>query len=205
MAVKLTDEMIQAAKLNEEKYGTPASITLGQIILESSGSYSGGVSGLAFKSKNLFGMKGTGTAGSYYVNTTEYGKDGYYTTKAKFRKYNNYAESIADHGRLLATENYASKTAGAKSVEEYARGIQAGGYATDPKYAEKLISVINSNDLKKYDGGGWVNTDPQAVTEVEEKKLDVFGQLARFIVILGLIVLAVAFLLKGLGVKGVRK
>ena len=55
MAIQLTSEMIQAAQQNEKKYGVPASITLGQIILESSGSYEGGMSKLAAKAKNLFG------------------------------------------------------------------------------------------------------------------------------------------------------
>lgn len=204
MAVQLTNEMIQAAQLNQEKYGVPASITLGQIILESSGSYSGGVSKLAYAAKNLFGMKGAGPAGTYLINTVEESPTGkQYVTTAGFRKYNSYAESIADHGKLLTTDRYTAKTQNATTVQEYAQAIQAAGYATDSKYSEKLMSVIKSNNLTQYDTGtiGGVSPGP-GVEEPEQdtNKLDLIGQVLRFILIIGLLILAVVFLLKGLGV-----
>ena len=206
MAVQLTQEMIQAAQLNQEKYGIPASITLGQIILESSGSYDGGVSKLAYKAKNLFGMKGAGPAGTYLINTLEESPTGNkYTTTAGFRKYNSYAESIADHGRLLTQDRYTAKTQNATTVQEYAQAIQAAGYATDSNYANKLISVINSNNLTQYDSGTIGGVEPAAGVEEQEQetgKLDLLGQVLRFVLILGLLILAVVFFMKGFGMEG---
>lgn len=203
MAVQLTQEMIQGAVSNQEKYGVPASITLGQIILESSGSYSGGVSKLAYKAKNLFGMKGAGPAGTYHINTVEQTKDGKeYTTTAGFRKYNSYAESIADHGLLLTGDRYTAKTQNATTVQEYAQALQSAGYATDKQYANKLMSVINSNNLTQYDTGNIGGVVPSTGAGTEDTaKLDLIGQVLRFILIIGLLVVAVLFLLKAFGVE----
>lgn len=203
MAVKLTEEMIKAAQANQEKYGVPASITLGQIMLESGGKYEGGLSKLAYKAKNLFGLKGAGSAGVYHINTVEETKNGKQTVVAGFRKYNTFTESIEDHGRLLASDRYTAKTKDAKTVEEYAKGIQAAGYSTSKNYAKDLLSVIEKNNLTQYDsgeiGGIIPSTDPAYYGE--DGKLDFLGQLVKFIVIMGLLILAVLFLLKGLNVK----
>lgn len=205
MAVQLTNEMIRAAQLNQEKYGVPASITLGQIMLESGGSYAGGVSKLAYKAKNLFGTKGAGPAGTYHINTVEEKNGKTYTTVAGFRKYNSYTESIEDHGRLLTKDRYTAKTQNATTVQEYAQALQDAGYATDSNYAKKLVSVISSNNLTQYDNGtiGGVAPSPGVgATETEETgKLDLLGQVLRFVLIVGLLILAVVFLLKGLNVK----
>ena len=214
MAVQLTQEMIAGAQATERKYGVPASITLGQIMLESGGSYEGGLSGLAVKAKNLFGIKGTGTAGSVTMNTMEQGANGLYATQANFRKYNSYAESIEDHGKLLTNANYTRYTKDAKTVEEYAVAIHKAGYATDANYANKLISIINSNNLKQYDGGSSYSVPEYTGTETlqnvtssgngevtEEVKLDFGGQILRFILILGLIILAIIFFFSAFGVS----
>lgn len=205
MAVQLTQEMILAAQANQQKYGVPASITLGQIMLESGGSYEGGVSKLAYNAKNLFGIKGTGSAGVYHINTNEQGKNGTYTTTAAFRKYHSYSESIEDHGRLLSSDRYTAKTQNATTVEEYARALQAAGYATDKNYANKLLSVISSNNLTQYDNGeigGVIPTTSPDYYETEEGKLDILGQVVKFVLIVGLLVLAVLFILKGTGIEG---
>ena len=204
MAVQLTNEMIQAAQANQQKYGVPASITLGQIMLESGGSYGGGLSKLAYKAKNLFGIKGAGSAGTYHINTVEESNGKKYTTTAAFRKYNSYAESIEDHGRLLSSDRYTAKTQNATTVTEYAHALQAAGYATDSNYANKLLSVISSNNLTQYDSGEIGGVTPStalAYEDTEEGKLDILGQILKFILVVGLLILAVLFLLKGTGVS----
>jgi flagellum-specific peptidoglycan hydrolase FlgJ len=138
-----------AQKLQQEK-GVPASITLGQIILESLGNYNG-LSGLAFEAKNLFGIKGTGTAGSVYMATTEYVNGQPIVTNAQFAKYNTYYDSMVDHADLLLSTRYQKYLTNAKSVIEYAHGIQDAGYATDPNYANKLLKIIYQYDLWKLD------------------------------------------------------
>ena len=57
LAVQLTQGMIQGAQETERLTGVPSSITLAQIIEESTGKYEGGLSYLAYKGNNLFGVK----------------------------------------------------------------------------------------------------------------------------------------------------
>jgi flagellum-specific peptidoglycan hydrolase FlgJ len=138
-----------AQRLQQEK-GVPASITLGQIILESSGNYNG-LSGLAFEAKNLFGIKGTGTAGTVSWNTTEYVEGQSIVTTAQFAKYNTYYDSMLDHANLLLKPRYQKYLKDVTSIVDYANGIQAAGYATDPNYANKLIRIIYQYELWKLD------------------------------------------------------
>ena len=154
MAVTLTTEMINSAIKTQQKYNVPASVTLGQIILESGGSYPGGLSGLAYNDNNLFGIKAgsnwNGKTATY--NTQEYVNGKYVNTKATFRKYDSVSESIEDHAKLLSSNTYTSKTAGATNLTEYVKAI-GGVYATSPTYADNLLSVINEYDLTQYDNG----------------------------------------------------
>lgn len=142
---------IKDAQAIQKETGIPASIILGQIMLESGGSNPGGLSGLAYYSKNLFGIKGRGTAGSATMGTTEVYNGKSYRVKDGFAKYNSYQDSIRAHAELLSKPRYASKLKNAKSVEDYAKGIKAGGYATDPNYVNKLLGIISSNNLHQYD------------------------------------------------------
>ncbi|HFJ9245043.1 TPA: glycoside hydrolase family 73 protein [Bacillus cereus] len=147
---------IADAQRIQKQTGIPASIILGQIIFESSGKYPGGLSGLAYNNKNLFGIKGKGTAGTANMWSKEYDAGG--NRVSGFRSYNSWTESLNDHARLLQTERYAKHLRNAKSVEDFARGIIKGGYATDPNYANQLIGIIKSNGLTKYDNGTYTFT-----------------------------------------------
>lgn len=144
--VALFGPVAQASMRNT---GVPASVTLAQAILETGwGSSSIG------DAKNLFGIKGTGPAGTTRVSTKEYYNGSYVTTKAGFRKYHTWQESIDDHARLLQNSRYApalERYKADKNADAYARGIHKAGYATDPTYADKLISLMNSYNLKKWD------------------------------------------------------
>jgi len=155
MAVDITP-FIKEAQNTQKTTGIPASIVLGQIILESSGRYEGGLSGLAAYAKNLFGVKGKGSAGSYYVPTKEFVNGQYITVQAGFRKYNSYDESIQDHAKFLQGPRYQKQFVNARSVEDYANGLQRAGYATSPTYAQNLLNIINKYGLKKYDTGSMV-------------------------------------------------
>lgn len=138
------------AKKLQQETGVPAAITLGQIILESSGNYNG-LSGLAFGAKNLFGIKGVGNAGSVDWDTTEYINGQKVTIQAKFAKYKTYYDSMADHANLLLTPRYQKYLRNVTSIVDYAQGILDGGYATDPNYANKLLKIIYQYDLLKLD------------------------------------------------------
>lgn len=151
MGVQLTKDMIEGAQACEQQYGIPASVTLGQIMLESGGSNAGGLSGLAYKYNNLFGVtKGSSWKGETVVMSNKNGGD-----TQTYRVYENVYDSIKDHGKVLMQSNYTQYTSQAKTAYEYAEGIAKGGYATDKDYATKLKNVIKSNNLTAYDSDNW--------------------------------------------------
>lgn len=128
------------------KMGVPASVILAQAALET-----GWGSSTIKDAKNLFGIKGTGPAGTVSVPTREYGKNGYYSTTAKFRKYNSWQESMEDHSKLLSTAGRYKKAMAVKNdPKQFAREIHKAGYATDPQYSNKLIKLMDSYDMYKY-------------------------------------------------------
>ncbi|MED4570300.1 glycoside hydrolase family 73 protein [Brevibacillus agri] len=140
-----------AAVADMKKTRIPASLTIAQAILESNW----GKSGLAVNANNLFGIKGTGTAGSVSMPTTEYVGGKPITTNANFRKYNNWAESIADHSALIlnGTRDKPTRYHGVLGADykTACQKIKEGGYATDPAYSQKLINLIETYALHQYD------------------------------------------------------
>src|SRR5581483_12431103 len=103
---------------------------------------------------NLFGMKGTGPAGSDSMPTQEYENGQWITTTAPFRVYHNFAESIADHGRLLADSGYYQQAMAMRRAPNAFASALTGVYATDPQYGAKLINLMQHYDLYQYDTGG---------------------------------------------------
>lgn len=146
------NKAIPAATTASSKYGTYTSVMLAQATVESAW----GQSGLAQEpNNNLFGIKGSYNGQSVNMNTGEYGKGGYYTTNAGFRKYPSYTESFEDNGSLLRNQmgNYYSGT-WVENSSNYAQATQnglQGKYATDPNYAKTLNSAIATNGFDKYD------------------------------------------------------
>lgn len=148
----LTQEFVDGAISTQTKYKVPASLTLAQIVLESAGDEPGNLSGLAYHCKNLFGIKGKGSAGSCTYNTNEQTSSGSdYTVSASFRKYNSYKESIEDHGKFFIENSRYSTCFNKKTGDEWAKCVKLAGYATDVDYAEKLISIMKTYNLYKYD------------------------------------------------------
>ena len=201
MSVKLTKEMIDTAKETEESYGIPSSITLGQIMLESGGSYEGGLSGLAWKYNNLFGItKGSSWHGETVVMSAKGGRD----TK-EYRVYDSKHDSIIDHAKVLLNSRYTQYTKNAKTVSEYAEGIAKGGYATDKSYADKLKAVIKDNNLTAYDGDSWIGKsgklssddveETESNNDIKEKDLKLYGDIIVIVLCVLLIGLAVIFFL----------
>jgi flagellar protein FlgJ len=100
---------------------------------------------------NLFGIKAGGSwrGKSTEITTTEYENDVPVTQKARFRAYDSYAEAFADYARLLADNPRYSGVIGSQNGTEFARRLQQAGYASDPKYAEKLSAIINGPTLRQ--------------------------------------------------------
>lgn len=128
------------------KMGVPASITLAQGILESES----GNSDLARVAKNHFGIK----CHNEWTGET-YHKDDDAKDEC-FRKYNSVLESFDDHGRFLRDRSrYAFLfDYEIRDYKSWAHGLKKAGYATNPRYAEMLIKLIEEHDLSAYDSGG---------------------------------------------------
>ena len=128
------DEMIQ--------FGIPASITLAQGILESGA----GKGRLAVQANNHFGIKCHDWNGKkiYHDDDEE---------QECFRKYDNPEYSYRDHSLFLSNRGRYSFLFDLKKddYKQWAKGLKKAGYATDPKYPQKLIDLIQRYQLYKYD------------------------------------------------------
>lgn len=153
----ITQEMVVGALKCQDESGYPASVTIAQIIQESGyGSYGPGgdegkgLSYLAYQYCNLFGIKGTGTAGSVNMGTMEMNADGkLYSTSAGFRAYHTYTEAIEDRQKLIK-ENYSDLIKDVKDANTFAVRI-GRRWATDSNYGNSLIRIMTTYDLYRLD------------------------------------------------------
>jgi len=126
---------------NEAKlFNIPVSITLAQGILESNA----GRSALSRKHNNHFGIKHSGK-GKYAIYKDD-------TPRDKFQVYKSPWWSYRAHSKLLTSKRYKHLTRlNRLNYKAWAHGLKKCGYATEKKYAEILISVIEKYDLWQYD------------------------------------------------------
>ena len=149
--VKVTTQMVldyiekykNAAKENMVKTGIPASVTMGQAILESGA----GTGPLSMQANNHFGIKCHKEWSGPSIKYTDDAVD------ECFRKYDEPFQSFRDHCYFLTSRpRYASLfQLGKNDYAAWAKGLKAAGYATDPKYPEKLIGLIERYQLAKLD------------------------------------------------------
>lgn len=131
--------------------GIPASIKLAQAILESNA----GRSELALKANNHFGIK----CGSGWSGRTHYREDDDYENgklvKSCFRAFDSAEESYRAHSAFLMgpgkNGRYGFLFDYGLDYKKWARGLKEAGYATDPKYPERLIELIERYELHQYD------------------------------------------------------
>lgn len=143
IVLKYIDDFKGIAKNNMVQYGIPASITLAQGILESGC----GTGALSLKANNHFGIK---CHKEWTGPSVRHDDD---SAQECFRKYEHASESYRDHSLFLTSR---SRYDGLFSLPKddykaWARGLKAAGYATDPKYPDKLISLIERYQLNQYD------------------------------------------------------
>ncbi|MHA3902288.1 flagellar assembly peptidoglycan hydrolase FlgJ [Castellaniella sp. WN] len=139
------DRMGAAAELASRRSGVPAKLILSQAALESGWGEREIRRPDGRGSHNLFGIKAGGGWRGEVVNvmTTEYDEDGVaHRMSQPFRAYGSYAESFQDYAELIGGSDRYGKVVTAPSAEAAARRIQEAGYATDPGYADKLISIM---------------------------------------------------------------
>jgi peptidoglycan hydrolase FlgJ len=101
-------------------------------------------------SYNLFGIKaGKNWAGATIdATTTEYVNGQAQQTVERFRAYSSYEDAFRDYASMLRSNPRYSGVIGAQDGAEFAKGLQRGGYATDPGYADKLSRIINGPTLR---------------------------------------------------------
>lgn len=131
------------AMSNMKTYGIPASIILAQGILESGA----GRGDLAVSANNHFGIK---CHSDWTGDSVRHDDD---ASQECFRKYDKVAESYRDHALFLTGKGrYSSLFELDKDdYQAWAKGLRKAGYATDPRYPEKLISYIERYNLAQYD------------------------------------------------------
>lgn len=128
-------------------YKVLPSVAIAQAALESAW----GTSGLAANHNNLFGIKGS--YGGHTANMTTWEVYGgvTYTITADFRAYPNWTTSIKDYGVFLNVNSRYKQALGLTDYKKQIKAIHEAGYATDPHYQTKIISIIEANDLTKFD------------------------------------------------------
>lgn len=142
------DLVKDGALKGQKDYGILPSLIIAQAILESAW----GSSGLSKRANNLFGIKaGASWSGKRItMDTAEWYGDKKQIVKAEFRAYDSFKESIEDHNKLLSYTRY--KPLGqCKDYKAACYKVYECGYATDPEYPEKLISLIEENRLYELD------------------------------------------------------
>ena len=150
------------AKLEMIRYKIPASITLAQGILESGI----GEGKLAIEANNHFGIK---------CHKKWKGEKIFHDDDEKgecFRKYNNVSESFRDHSLFLTSRpryDFLFKL-NINNYKAWAKGLKKAGYATDTKYPQKLISLIERYNLYKYDKKSYNNFGNDFISKKRDKK-----------------------------------
>jgi tellurite resistance protein len=140
-------------------FGVPASVTIAQAILES-----GWGKAHIGSANNYFGIKahmvggrvekGPIATGFVVRPTKEVAGGRVVTVNARFRSYASMADSMRDHGHFLRhNPRYKPAFAFKHEPNEFARALQRAGYATDPQYAAKLIDLMRTWDLYRFDKG----------------------------------------------------
>ena len=155
------DKYSKIAVREMQRVGIPASITLAQGILESGD----GNSTLARKANNHFGIK----CHKDWKGESMYRDDD--RPNECFRSYKDANQSFVDHSEFLCThKRYAFLFEyGTTDYKKWAKGLKQAGYATSPTYADRLIQIIEQNNLQRFDKAVKPESTPEERTEIAEQ------------------------------------
>lgn len=144
---RMKDHALAASKAT----GIPARFLLGHAALESGWGKSEIHTADGSPSHNLFGIKaGRNWKGATVdVTTTEYVDGTPRKMVQKFRAYASYTEAFQDYASLLQNSPRYAAVLKQSDSAGFAQGLQRAGYATDPKYAEKLTQILNGARLRQ--------------------------------------------------------
>jgi peptidoglycan hydrolase FlgJ len=131
--------------------GVPAHFLLAQAALETGWGKAELRGADGSPSYNLFNIKAGKSWKGRVVNakTTEYDEGVAQTRTESFRAYGSYAEAFQDYARLIQQSPRYAAAQGQADALSFSQALQAGGYATDPAYADKLTRVINSAVMRQ--------------------------------------------------------
>jgi flagellum-specific peptidoglycan hydrolase FlgJ len=154
-------QFAEIAQQEMRLFGIPASITLAQGILESGN----GQGKLTSKSNNHFGIKCNGWEGAKVYHDDDEAQE-------CFRKYTHAEYSYRDHSLFLFNRSRYGFLFNYKVTDykSWARGLKKAGYATDPKYPDKLIGLIERYELYNYDDNIVVESKNQNQNSISAEK-----------------------------------
>ncbi|MDD5247533.1 MAG: glycoside hydrolase family 73 protein [Rhodocyclaceae bacterium] len=140
-----------AAQASAKATGVPASFTVAEAALESGW----GSSQLAQQGKNLFGVKADPAwqGDVLTLNTREFLHGTWVMVPARWRKYADWQSCMDDHADFLHQNSRYAPCFECTTGAVFAQAVAQAGYATDPDYAAKLISIIDQHGLADLDGG----------------------------------------------------
>jgi len=139
------DKLAAPAQAASAATGIPARFIIGQAALESGWGKSEIRKADGSTSHNVFGIKAgrDWTGKTVSTVTTEYVNGKPHRCVEKFRAYDSYEEAMADYTSMLKSNpRYAQVIHSSRDVNGFANGMQRAGYATDPHYAKKLLSIM---------------------------------------------------------------
>lgn len=139
------DKLAEPAQAASAATGVPAHFILGQAGLESGWGKHEILNADGTTSHNIFGIKaGKGWSGkTVSALTTEYVNGQPQQVVGKFRAYGSYEEAMTDYAHFLKSNpRYANVLKSSSDPVSFANGMQQAGYATDPRYAQKLLSAM---------------------------------------------------------------
>lgn len=124
--------------------GVDPKVILAQAALESNW-------GKSILSHNIFSIKHTSkkSGNSITVKAKEFQNGKALYKKEKFRSYNTYGEAFADYTRIIQKAHYRKHMQNLRTPSDYATSLQRAGYATDPKYAKKIMQKYHDPIFQK--------------------------------------------------------
>ncbi len=146
-----------AARRAAQRLGVPAEYLIAQAALETGWGRAMLRRADGAPSHNLFNIKaGSNWQGEVvHVLTTEYRNGRPTSERAAFRAYRSVEEAFEDYVRLIEESARYERVRGARTPQQFAKGLQQGGYATDPNYARKLVGIIAR--IQQQTANPWAN------------------------------------------------
>jgi flagellar protein FlgJ len=139
------DRLAAPAQAASAATGIPARFIIGQAALESGWGKREIKNNDGSSTHNVFGIKATSdwTGKTATAVTTEYVNGKPQKVVEKFRAYDSYEAALTDYASVLKSNpRYAPVVEASRDAAGFAHGMQKAGYATDPQYAKKLISIM---------------------------------------------------------------